>query len=99
MRSRSKQHSTPLPILAHSYSDTWNGSIRIDSKATVERAIGEMGHKIRSRKTPFSKLSNLIIKKETSKVLSLRYPELVLVQVDPVAERRKLKQLYMYFCW
>jgi hypothetical protein len=31
----------------------WNGSIRFGSQATVERAIGEIGHKVRSMKAPF----------------------------------------------
>jgi hypothetical protein len=32
----------------------WNGSIRLGSQATVERSIGEMGRKIRSKKAPFA---------------------------------------------
>ena len=39
----------------------WNGSIRIGSQATVERSIGEMGHKIRSKKAPFAILFLSII--------------------------------------
>jgi hypothetical protein len=30
----------------------WNGSIRFGSQATVEHAIGEIGHKVRSKKAP-----------------------------------------------
>jgi hypothetical protein len=52
----------------------WNGSIRVGSQATVERAIGEMGHKIRSRKSPFANLTNLIYERELIKILSLYYP-------------------------
>lgn len=52
----------------------WNGSIRVGSQATVERAIGEMGHKIRSRKSPFANLANLIYERELVKILSLYYP-------------------------
>lgn len=54
----------------------WNGSIRLGSQATVERAIGEMGHKIRSRKAPFANLANLILERELVKLLLLYYPEL-----------------------
>jgi hypothetical protein len=52
----------------------WNGSIRVGSQATVEHAIGEMGHKIRSRKSPFANLTNLIYERELIKILSLYYP-------------------------
>lgn len=58
----------------------WNGSIRVGSQATVERAIGEMGHKIRSKKSPFANLANLIYERELVKILSLYYPI-----VDPSA--------------
>ncbi|KIM35111.1 hypothetical protein M413DRAFT_79735 [Hebeloma cylindrosporum] len=56
----------------------WNGSIRVGSQATVERTIGEMGHKIRSRKSPFANLANLIYERELVKILALYYPN-----VDP----------------
>ena len=52
----------------------WNGSIRIGSQATVERSLGEMGHKIRSKKSPFANLSNLIYERELVRILSLYYP-------------------------
>jgi len=54
----------------------WNGSIRIGSQATVERAIGEMGHKIRSKKSPFANLANIIYEKELVKLLLLYHPSL-----------------------
>lgn len=54
----------------------WYGSIRIGSQATVERMIGELGHKIRSKKAPFAHLTNIIYQRELLKVLSLHYPEL-----------------------
>jgi len=54
----------------------WNGSIRVGSQATVERSIGEMGHKIRSKKAPFANLTNLIYQKELVKILLLHYPSL-----------------------
>ncbi|KJA26463.1 hypothetical protein HYPSUDRAFT_132751 [Hypholoma sublateritium FD-334 SS-4] len=52
----------------------WNGSIRLGSQATVERSIGEMGHKIRSKKAPFANLANLIYQRELVKILKLYYP-------------------------
>ena len=58
----------------------WNGSIRIGSQATVERGIGEMGHKIRSKKSPFANLANIITEKELVRILKLYYP---LLSVDP----------------
>ena len=54
----------------------WNGSIRLGSQATVERSIGEMGRKIRSKKAPFANLANLIYEKELIKILCLYYPTL-----------------------
>ena len=52
----------------------WNGSIWVGSQATVERSIGEMGHKIRSKKAPFANLANLIYERELIKILALYYP-------------------------
>jgi hypothetical protein len=57
----------------------WNGSIRIGSQATVERAIGEVGHKIRSKKAPFANLANIIYEREMVKILCLYYPSLDLL--------------------
>jgi hypothetical protein len=54
----------------------WNGSIRLGSQATVERAIGEIGHKIRSKKAPFANLANIIYEREMVKILCLYYPSL-----------------------
>lgn len=54
----------------------WNGSIRIGSQATVERAIGEVGHKIRSKKSPFANFANIIFERELIKLLLLHYPAL-----------------------
>jgi hypothetical protein len=52
----------------------WYGSIRIGSQATVERAIGEVGRKIRSKKSPFANLANIILERELIKLLLLHYP-------------------------
>jgi len=46
----------------------------VGSQATVERSIGEMGHKIESKKAPFANLANLIYEWELVKILSLYYP-------------------------
>lgn len=54
----------------------WYGSVRIGSQATVERAIGDVGHKIRSKKSPFANLANIIYEKELVKILLLQYPSL-----------------------
>jgi hypothetical protein len=54
----------------------WNGSVQVGSQATVERTIGEMGHKIRSKKEPFANLSTIIIDKERVRILGLLYPSL-----------------------
>ena len=54
----------------------WYGSIRLGSQATVERAIGEAGHKIHSKKSPFANMANIFFEKELTKVLLLYYPEL-----------------------
>lgn len=54
----------------------WNGSIRLGSQATVERSIGEVGHKIRSKKSPFANLANIITEKELIRILTLYYPSL-----------------------
>ncbi|TFK72255.1 hypothetical protein BDN72DRAFT_763531 [Pluteus cervinus] len=54
----------------------WNGSIRVGSQATVERSIGEMGHKIRSKKAPFANLATLIFEREQIRLLKLYQPSL-----------------------
>lgn len=54
----------------------WFGSVRLGSQATVERAIGTMGHQIRSKKAPFANLANNIYERELIKLLLLYYPSL-----------------------
>ena len=54
----------------------WNGSIQLGSQATVERSIGEMGHKIHSKKAPFANLANIIFERELVKILLLYLPAL-----------------------
>ncbi|EGO05110.1 hypothetical protein SERLA73DRAFT_39152, partial [Serpula lacrymans var. lacrymans S7.3] len=38
----------------------WYVSLCLSSQATVERTIGEFGHKICSKKAPFANLANII---------------------------------------
>ena len=52
----------------------WNGNIRIGSQATVERSIGEMSRRIRSKKEVFANLTNQVYERELLKVLLLYYP-------------------------
>jgi hypothetical protein len=54
----------------------WYGSIRLGSQATVERTIGEAGHKIHSKKSPFANMANIFYEKELIKALLLYYPQL-----------------------
>jgi hypothetical protein len=54
----------------------WNGSVRVGSQATVERAIGEVGRKIRSKREPFANLANLIYEREMIKILIQYHPDL-----------------------
>jgi hypothetical protein len=54
----------------------WYGSIRLGSQATVERTIGEAGHKIHSKKSPFANMANIFFQKELTKALLLYYPDL-----------------------
>ncbi|EKM79257.1 hypothetical protein AGABI1DRAFT_39752 [Agaricus bisporus var. burnettii JB137-S8] len=55
----------------------WHGSIRVGSQATVERSIGELGGQIRSKKSPFENLANIIFYREITKILHLGHPELL----------------------
>ena len=55
---------------------SWNGSIRFGSQATVECAIGEIGHKVRSKKAPFANISTMLYERASIRVLSLQFPSL-----------------------
>ncbi|PPQ87628.1 hypothetical protein CVT26_006954 [Gymnopilus dilepis] len=73
----------------------WNGSIRLGSQATVERSIGEMGRKIRSKKAPFANLSNLIYQRELIRVLALYYPEIEpSLAIRPLSEAVSVRKLF-----
>lgn len=67
----------------------WNGSVRVGSQATCERAIGEVGHKIRSKKAPFAHLANIIYERELVKILALRVPGLY-QDTTPAIQQKKL---------
>jgi Transposase family tnp2 len=58
------------------YHIDWNGSIRFGSQATVERAIGEIGHKVRSKKAPFANIATILYERASIRVLTLRFPYL-----------------------
>lgn len=52
----------------------WNENIRVGSQATVERSIGEMSHRIQSRKEVFVNLANQVYEREQLKILLRYYP-------------------------
>lgn len=54
----------------------WFGSVKIGSQATMERTIGELGHKVRSKKAPFAHLAGLVYEQQLTRMLSLYYPQL-----------------------
>jgi hypothetical protein len=68
----------------------WNGSIRFGSQATVERAIGEIGHKVRSKKAPFANIATMLFERANTKALTLHYPSLIITP----KETRKREHLY-----
>jgi hypothetical protein len=72
------------------YHILWHGSIRFGSQATVERAIGEMGCKIRSKKAPFANLATILLERATAKMLTLKYPVLSIAAKD----KRQREDLY-----
>lgn len=55
---------------------SWYGSIRNGSQATVEREIGHAEHQIHSKAHPFANLENILIEKETIRLLQLYIPGL-----------------------
>lgn len=72
----------------------WFGSIRLGSQATVERAIGSLGKKIRSLKAPFANLTNLIFERHLIMLLRFIYPELVEVpkRRDPMFSKKPISR-------
>ena len=57
----------------------------------MERAIGEVGHKIRSKKAPFANLANIIYEKELVKILLLQYPSL---DLSTTSQLKASKHIY-----
>ena len=53
---------------------SYNGSIRFGSQATCERAIGDLGHGIRSKKSPFENIVTYKTDRQSLKLLHLIYP-------------------------
>ncbi|KAI0698939.1 hypothetical protein BC835DRAFT_1268525 [Cytidiella melzeri] len=70
----------------------WYGSFRLCSQATCERTIGYLGRKVRSDKSPFQHLANIIMEQEVIKCLKLYYPDLV--PQDPPKPTRLLHKEY-----
>jgi hypothetical protein len=66
-----------------------NGSIRFGSQATCERAIGDIGHGIRSKKSPFKNIVSYKTDKQSGRLLHLLYPTLSLVS-EGMAQRTSL---------
>ncbi len=57
---------------------TYNGSIRFGSQATCEQAIGDIGHGIRSKKSPFKNIVSYKTDKQSVRILHHFYPTLSL---------------------
>ena len=55
---------------------SYNGSVRFGSQATCERAIGDIGHGIRSKKSPFTNIATYKTDKQSARILHLMYPTL-----------------------
>ena len=53
---------------------SYNGSIRFGSQALCERMIGNIGHGIRSKKSPFQNIVSYKADKQSLKMLQLYYP-------------------------
>ena len=53
---------------------TYNGSIRFGSQAICERAIGNIGHGIRSKKSPFKNIVSYKTDQQSARLLHLTYP-------------------------
>jgi len=72
----SRAHLCVFQLIHVPWHIAWNGSISLSSQATCERTIGEMSHRIRSRKAVFANLSNQIYERELLKLMLLYYPTL-----------------------
>ncbi|KAI0262763.1 hypothetical protein BC834DRAFT_828555 [Gloeopeniophorella convolvens] len=65
----------------------FNGSIRIGSQATTERAIGEVTYDLKSQQSPYGNIVTNITEKSVDGCLSRRRPELA-----PQAQLKKQKE-------
>jgi hypothetical protein len=54
----------------------YNGSIRFGSQATCEQAIGDIGHGIRSKKSPFKNIASYETDEQSARILHVFYPTL-----------------------
>ena len=68
---------------------SYNGSVRFGSQATCERAIGDIGHGIRSKKSPFKNIYSYKSDKQSARLLHLAYPTLFLAS-EAKAQRTSL---------
>ena len=69
---------------------SYNGSIRFGSQATCEWAIGDIGHGIRSKKSPFKNIVSYKTDKQSARILHLFYPTLF------SASEAKLQRTYPF---
>jgi hypothetical protein len=65
---------------------SYNGSIRFGSQATCERAIGDISHGIKSKKSPFKNIVTYQTDKQTLRLLHLIYPT-----ISPAAKAKVLR--------
>jgi hypothetical protein len=59
-------------------------------KLQCERAIGEIGHKVRSKKAPFANIATMLFERANTKALTLQYPSLII----PSKVKRRREHLY-----
>ena len=74
-----------------SYHISYNGSIRFGSQATCERAIGDIGHGIRSRKSPFQNMVTYKTDRQSVKLLHLIYPT-----ISPAEAKAKVSRTSLF---
>jgi hypothetical protein len=65
------------------YHISYNGSVRFGSQATCEQAIGDVGHGIRSKKSPFKNIASYKTDKQTARILHPFYPILSVSDAKP----------------
>ena len=72
---------------------SYHGSIRFGSQATCERAIGDIGHGIRSKKSPFKNINTYTTDKQSVRILQLIYPTLSTSDEAKVERTSLFKQI------